>query len=193
MARKTRGEIPAGVYHVWRRTNGPIPMFHDDFDRTAFCNRLSGSLRKHGVTCVSFVLMTTHFHLIVRVDDNVLSATVRDFFGPYAQAFNRRHRRYGHLRAEPFKLRPIYGDIELRIAARYVAMNPVEANMCELPQDWPWSSYPGTAGYDRRFPFVDDSLLVRSIHPDVSIAQQILREIIAPRNVKGTIPLTYVA
>ena len=25
--------------------------------------------------------------------------------------------------------------------ARYVALNPVRAGKCELPEDWPWSSY----------------------------------------------------
>lgn len=168
-------------------------MFHDDFDRTAFCRRLTVSIRRYGWTCIAFVLMTTHFHFVLEVEDDVLSPGMHDLFGPYAQAFNRRHGRYGHLRAEPFKLRRVFNDAGLRAAAKYVARNPVEAGMVERPQDWPWSSYAGTAGYATPFPFVDDRLLLGSIHDDPAKARLIWREIVEQIDVKGTVPLTFVA
>lgn len=168
-------------------------MFHDDVDRTAFCRRFTRSIIRYRWTCVAFVLMTTHFHFILEVDDDVLSPGMRDFFGPYAQEFNRRHGRYGHLRAEAFKLRPIRDDVDLRGCAKYIANNPVEAEMVERPQDWEWSSYPGTAGYTRPFPFVNDALLLGSIHDDVFRAQLLWGEIVEETDVKGSIPFTYVA
>jgi hypothetical protein len=137
--------------------------------------------------------MTTHFHLVLEVEDDMLSPGMRDLFGPYAQEFNRRHGRYGHLRAEPFKLRPIFGDGGLWRIVAYVANNPVEAKLCELPQDWLWSSYAGSAGYRKQFPFVDDTLLLGSLHDDVEKARLLLREIVESPYVKGTIPFTYVA
>ena len=193
MARKPRGPVPAGVYHVWRRTAGPVPMFHDDLDRTAFCRRLTVAIRRYDWTCAAFVLMTTHFHLLLRVDDNVLSRGMHDLFGPYAQEFNRRHKRSGHLRAEPFKLRRLHSSGAIRVAARYIARNPPEAGLCELPQDWPWSSYAATAGYTQQFPFVADRLLVESLHDDVTRAQRLWREIVEAPYVKGVVPFTYVA
>jgi putative transposase len=168
-------------------------MFVDDTDRTDFCRRLAGTIRRHRWTCTAFVLMTTHFHFVLEVDDDVLSPGMRDFFGPYAQAFNRRHGRYGHLRAEPFKLRPLATDAGLRILAKYVANNPVEAGMCEWPQDWRWSSYAGTAGYKPQFPFVDDRLLLGSIHDDAARARLLWREIVEPNDVTGVVPFTSAA
>jgi hypothetical protein len=168
-------------------------MFLDDVDRTDFCRRLTVAIRRFDWTCLSFVLMTTHFHFVLEVDDDVLSPGMHDLFGPYAQAFNRRHARYGHLRAEPFKLRPVYGDVGLRVAVKYVANNPVEANMVELPQEWRWSSYAGTAGYTPQFPFVDDRLLLGSLHDDSARARLLWREIVEPIDVKGTVPFTFAA
>jgi hypothetical protein len=55
MARRNRGRIPAGTYHVWRRSAGPIEMFRDDTDRTAFCNRLASSIAKYQLLCHAFV------------------------------------------------------------------------------------------------------------------------------------------
>lgn len=189
MARQARGRVAAGVYHVWRRTAGPTSMFRDDFDRTCFCRRLLKSIDRYGWTCIAFVLMRTHFHFLLEVEDDVLQPGMRDFFGPYAQEFNRRHRRYGHLRAEAYKLRRIRDDRDLQGCARYIANNPVEAGLCELPQDWYWSSYPGSAGYDRAFPFVDDRLLLGTLHKDVTIARGMLRDVIEITDSTGIIPL----
>jgi putative transposase len=180
MPRTNRGRIPAGVYHVWRRTCGPIQMFRDDFDRTMFCRRVERSIATHKWTCVAFVLMSTHFHFIADVPHDVLSRAMQTFFGPYAQEFNRRWGRTGHLRAEPFKLRRIADDGDLQRTARYVARNPVKTGLCAAPQDWYWSSYPASAGYTAQFPFVNDSLLLGSLHEDRTKAQQLLRSIVEP-------------
>jgi REP element-mobilizing transposase RayT len=164
-------------------------MFRDDFDRTCFCNRLAKSITRHGWTCIAFVLMGTHFHLVLELlEDDVLQAGMRDFFGPYAQEFNRRHGRYGHLKAEAYKLRRVRDDQDLRGVVRYVANNPVEAELCELAQDWHWSSYRGSAGYARPFAFVDDRPLLATLHEDVTKARVMLRDVIEARDVKGIIP-----
>ena len=182
MPRQARGRVHAGIYHVWRRATGPVDMFLDDFDRTAFCKRLAISIRRHSVNCVAFVLMPTHFHLVVEVDDDTLPVAMHDCFGPYAQQFNRRHGRNGHLRAAPYKLRAVdETDHALRAIVRYVARNPVRSRLSLEPQDWTWSSYRGSAGYEPPFPFVKDELLIGSIHEDVTKARQLLRDIVEAR------------
>jgi REP element-mobilizing transposase RayT len=164
--RKQRGPVPAGVYHVWRRAAGPIEMFRNDLDRTMFCNRLSGTITKYSWTLIAFVLMPTHFHLVVDVEDDVLQPGMRDAFGPYAQWFNRQHGRWGHLKGDPYGLRRIVDDADLANAVRYVFRNPVRDGLCERPQDWLWSSYRATAGYAKPFPFVDDPFFVTFFHEE---------------------------
>jgi putative transposase len=180
MGRQQRGLVPAGVYHVWRRTAGPVNMFRDDFDRSDFCNRLAAAEAAARWTCVAFVLMPTHFHLILDLLDDKLPQGMHRLFGPYAQAFNRRWARSGHLRAAPYKLRRIEDDRDLRGVVRYVARNPVRDKLCERPQDWYWGSYLGSAGYWKPFPFVDDSLVLGTISDDVATARELLRDIVEP-------------
>ena len=160
--RRNRGPVPEGVYHVWRRAVGPTEMYRDDTDRTLFCRRLAAAGAKYAWTIAGFVLMPTHFHLILAVSDNVLQPGMRDAFGPYAQEFNRRHGRSGHLKAGPYKLRQIVDEAGLERVVRYIARNPVRASLCIQPQDWVWSSYAGTAGLAPQFPFVRDDLVLRS-------------------------------
>jgi REP element-mobilizing transposase RayT len=192
MSRQHRGRVHAGVYHVWLRTTGPVRMFVDDFDRTSFCRRLSVSVARYGWICVGFVLMPTHFHLVLEVEDDALPVGMHALFGPYAQEFNRRHARSGHLRAAPYKLRRIDDDRGLRAVVRYVARNPSRARLCREPQDWQWSSYPGSAGYERPFPFVNDELVLGTLHEDMGSARHLLRDVVEPRHVKGVAPITYV-
>jgi putative transposase len=175
MARQPRGTIYAGVYHVWRRTAGPVEMFRDDDDRTLFCNGLARTVAKMDWRLIAFVLMPTHFHLIVDVDEDMLQPGMQRLFGCYAQQFNLRWARSGHLKAGPYKTRSILDEDNLVNCARYVARNPVRDGLCERPQDWVWSSYPGSAGYARPFPFVDDSMLLASFHEDRERARHLLR------------------
>jgi REP element-mobilizing transposase RayT len=175
MPRQPRGTIYPGTYHVWRRTAGPIEMFRDDDDRTLFCNGLARAVEKMDWRLIAFVLMPTHFHLIVDVDQDTLQPGMQRIFGCYAQQFNLRWARTGHLKAGPYKIRTIHDDDGLVYCARYVARNPVRAGLCERPQDWVWSSYPGSAGYSRAFPFVDDRKLLGSFHEDPERARRLLR------------------
>lgn len=161
MPRTARGPIAPGIYHVYTRTAGKIPMFGDDVDRTDFCNRLARTCRSGRWTCLAFVLMTTHYHLLVRVEENALQPAMHWLNGTYAQRFNGRHDRWGHLCGSRYSIVPIRSGRQLRRCFRYVVMNPVRAGLVERPEDWTWSSYAGTAGFtELKFAFVDDERIL---------------------------------
>jgi REP element-mobilizing transposase RayT len=159
MARQARGNILAGTYHVTMRSAGPISMFVDDYDRTLFCMLLARTIKNHKWTCRAFCLMTTHYHLLVDVEDNALQPGMQSLNGPYAQRFNGRHRRSGHLRGDRYYAVQVESDGHMLQLLRYLARNPVEAGLCEQPSDWPWSSYRGCADLDGGFAFVDSEPL----------------------------------
>ena len=163
-------------------------MYRDDFDRTDFCNRLARTITRFGWKCLSFCLMTTHYHLLLEVQQDALQPGMSSLNGPYAAAFNARWGRSGHLRAGPYKLRRIEDDTQLLRCVRYIALNPVEAAMCSHPADWPWSSYRGTAGYDKGFPFVTDDLVLGILDNDRAKAQRLLRILVEPY-APGSIPV----
>ena len=59
----------------------------------------------------------------------------------YAQAFNRRHDRVGHLFQGRFGSRLVQEDDHLLTTLRYVALNPVESSLCSAPENWRWSGH----------------------------------------------------
>jgi putative transposase len=105
---------------------------------------------------MAFCLMTTHYHLIVDVGEDELQDAMKWLNGTYAQRFNRRHGRWGHLNGARYYCKAIESDAHMLNAFRYLCLNPVAAGLCRRPQDWRWSSYRGTAGYARPFRFIDD-------------------------------------
>ena len=157
MPRCARGLVEAGEYHVYTRSAGRIPFFRDDVDRTDFCNRVSAVCTKLRWRCMAFALLTTHYHLVLEVEENRLQPGMKWLNGTYAQRFNKRSERWGHLCGSRYSLVPIASRRQRLRAFRYVALNPVRAGLVARPQDWPWSSYAGTAEYAKPFPFVDDA------------------------------------
>jgi putative transposase len=179
MARKLRGPIAPGIYHVTRRSAGPIAMFRDDVDRTDFCNHLNRVATRFAWVCHAFCLMTTHYHLLISVEQDALQPGMHALNGPYAQAFNLRHGRNGHLRGSPYGARFVNDDDDFLGVVRYIALNPVRGGLCEHPADWPWSSYRQTAGYAvPGFPFVTSEQILRCFGNDVSHSQRLLRELV---------------
>jgi hypothetical protein len=90
--------------------------------------------------------MDNHYHLVVETPDGNLSIGMRQLNGIYTQAYNRRHRRVGHLFQGRFKAILVEKEGYLLEVCRYVVLNPVRARAVDRPSRWKWSSYGGTAG-----------------------------------------------
>jgi hypothetical protein len=71
---------------------------------------------------------------------------MRQLNGVYTQAFNRRHRRVGHLFQGRFKGILVQKESHFLEVCRYVVLNPVAAAMVKHPGEWLWSSYRATSG-----------------------------------------------
>jgi hypothetical protein len=73
----------------------------------------------------------------------------------YAQWFNRRHDRIGHLFCERYWSQMIETDEQLLTVLRYVDQNPVRAGICGRPEQWRWSSAAAMAGRSPTPGFLD--------------------------------------
>jgi REP element-mobilizing transposase RayT len=171
VARQLR-DIDAGLFHVWSHSVWTTELFRDNLDHARYITELARTTERAGCGCVALCLLTTHKHLILNVDDGVLPNAMQELNSRYAAGFNARHRLRGHVFGGRFKSRRIEGEADLSRTYRYVARNPVEAGLCGSPEQWPWSSYPGTIGLAEPFTFVDPSLVLGcfSKNPAVAIA-----------------------
>jgi hypothetical protein len=104
--------------------------------------------------------MGSHYHLILEVEDEVMSRGMHRLNLAYARDFNRRHGLRGHLQFAPYGADRIDSDGKLLDRFAYVALNPLRAGLCRRPEDWPWSSYAETVGRRPAGTIVDPSRLL---------------------------------
>jgi len=139
MPRRPRSEPTDGVFHAAARCGAPHEVIVvDDLDRTAFVVRLGRVTGRWGWTIHAWVLMTTHYHLVVETELGALSAGMRELNGGHARRFNERHGRRGHLFGSRFTAESITTDEYFEAACAYVLANPVRAGLCASPEDWRW-------------------------------------------------------
>jgi len=146
MARPLRIEYPGAVYHVTSRGNEKKPVYRDDRDRDNFLITLDRVNKRYNWLCHAYCLMDNHFHLLIETPDGNLSLGMRQLTGVYAQMFNKRHGRIGHLFQGRYKAILIQKDSHLLEVCRYVVLNPVRAGLVKEPGEWRWSSYGATVG-----------------------------------------------
>lgn len=146
MSRPLRLEYPGAVWHVTSRGNERREVFRDDADRERFLSILGRTVSLFRWRLHAYVLMGNHLHLLVETPEPTLSRGMRQLNGLYTQAFNRRHRRSGHLFQGRFKAVLVEKESHLLELCRYVVLNPVRAQAAPSARAWPWSSYGATAG-----------------------------------------------
>ena len=139
--RNPRAEVEAGLFHVFARGNDKRLIYRDDHDRRLYLRILRGTVRHFRWRFLAYCLMDNHVHLLLETREPNLGVGMRRLHGSYAQRFNARHGRSGHLFRERYGSVRIKTDEQLWTTAIYIAMNPVAAGLCRDPQDWHWSSH----------------------------------------------------
>ena len=91
--------------------------------------------------CLAYCLMDNHVHLLIETPEANLGSGMQWLHGFYAQAYNERHGRVGHVFQGRYGAVRITSDEQLWTVAAYIANNPVEGGLCARPEDWPWSSH----------------------------------------------------
>lgn len=142
------------------RGNARMPIYLDDRDHRRFLELLGQVVHRYALGCWAYCLMPNHYHLVLQVPDDNLSPAMHRLNGVYAQWWNRRHERVGHVTQGRFKAQVVQEERYLLAVCRYVLLNPVRAGLSSKPEDWPWSSAASTLGFARPPSFLATDLLL---------------------------------
>ena len=114
-------------------------LFRERSDFAVFVRLLASVADRFRWGCHAYCLMPNHYHLVVKALRVDLSRGMHRLNFLYAQGFNHRYERTGHLFQNRFGARLIDSEEYLADACAYVRMNPVRAGLCCEADDWPWS------------------------------------------------------
>jgi REP element-mobilizing transposase RayT len=118
---------------------GDAPIFVADVDRVDFLHLLSMAADQFHWKVHAYCLMGTHYHLVVETTTPDLSEGMQHLNGRYAQLFNHRHRRRGHVFEGRFSSWAVRDEPHYAATCEYVHQNPVRAGVCSTAATWPWS------------------------------------------------------
>jgi len=114
--------------------------FSTDQDRATYIRLVRENLADAEVRVLGWCLMTNHVHLIaVPEREDSLAVWLRRVHGRYAQYYNTRTGRTGHLWQNRFFACVLGGD-HLWKALQYVERNPVRAGIVLMAKGYRWSS-----------------------------------------------------
>lgn len=158
MARMARLVVPNYPHHVTQRGNRRQAVFFGDGDYRTYLELVRAACTVVETAVLAYCLMPNHVHLIMvpRHEDG-LRAAIAESHRRYTRLVNFRAGWRGHLWQERFHSF-VMDEAHLAAAIPYVEQNPVRAQLCQRPEDWPWSSA-RTRLTRRPDPLVDGNLL----------------------------------
>lgn len=140
MPRVLRSTLDDGVFHITARGVNRADVYYDTEDRRTFVALFAAALERYRWEFHTVCLMTNHYHLVLGSTAGRMSEGMQWLNGAYAQIFNKRWARTGHLFGGRFNSKPVTEDDQLYETCKYVMWNPVRAGLCASPEDWPWSA-----------------------------------------------------
>lgn len=129
MPRHARIDAPTALHHIVIRGNERRKIFRDDEDRNNFLSRLGMLLQQTSTACYAWVLLSNHVHLLLRTGMVPIATLMQRLLTGYAQQFNRRHHRSGHLFQNRYKSILCEDEPYFLELVRYIHLNPVRAGI----------------------------------------------------------------
>lgn len=141
MPRRARRLSESKIYHIIIRGNERQNIFRSAEDKEKFLEILRIKRKEGCYEYLAYCLMDNHVHLIIDQGEENIAKIMQGINVRYAQYFNKRYDRIGHLFQDRFKSEEIGDDRYLLAAVRYIHNNPVKVGMVETPANYRWSSY----------------------------------------------------
>ncbi len=143
MPRTTRTDVGEEVYHVLNRANARVQVFDNDQDYQIFEKILAEAIERFDMRLLAYCVMPNHWHLVVYPKQ---SGDLAKFMGWLSNTHTRRWHiakntiGQGHLYQGRYKSFLCQQDDYFITLVAYVERNAKKAGLCNLSQDWKWSS-----------------------------------------------------
>ncbi|WP_156289559.1 transposase [Oceanobacillus salinisoli] len=141
MSRKRRTWIEDSFYHVTSRGNRREELFRQEEDFKFFLHVMKETNRKTPFDLAAYCLMTNHFHLQIRSQQQPLSKVMFHINKRYADYYNNKNGLSGHVFEKRYYADHIDSPLGMLKVSRYIHLNPLEAGIIQDPIEYRWSSY----------------------------------------------------
>lgn len=142
MPRTARILTNCSSYHIIARGIRRDEVFLDDDDFQHYLNLLWKYKNGFSAQVYAYCLMSNHVHLLLYpTEPRALASIMHGINLSYAQHFNHKYKKCGHLWQNRYKSFPVQNDEYLINIISYIEYNPIRANICNRAEEYRWSSY----------------------------------------------------
>lgn len=190
MPRGPRLDAPGVLHHVMARGIENTLLFRTDEDRADFLRRLATQVETTGTQVFAWALLPNHVHLLLRTGHRPLASLMRRLLTGYAHAFNRRHRRHGHLFQNRYRSIVVEDDPYLLELTRYIHLNPLRAGRVRTLREldrYPWAGHSALLGHVAR-PWQAVEAILGQLAERRRVAQRRYRTFVAAGVAQGRRP-----
>lgn len=129
-------------YHIYNRGSRRQRIFFEEENYDHLTKLLSNGKANYQVRILAYALMPNHYHLLISQGaPGAITGFLRTVFQRYVQAIVRQRDHSGRLFQGPPKRAPVHADYHALHLCRYIHVNPVEAQLVDMPQQWEYSNY----------------------------------------------------
>lgn len=135
MARKARICVSGAIHHVTANLVDNRTLLTDEEDKKKFLDLLHNHLTLTGFELLSLNFYQTHYHIVLRINDNPLEALFRGFHSEFARYHNKRHGHKGYFfQGRPKSVVVQDGESAQKLMS-YVHTGPIRAGLCKTIEE----------------------------------------------------------
>ena len=135
---------PGYYYHIYNQGNNKENIFIENRNYAYFLSLLKKHIIPH-IQVFAYCLLTNHFHLLIRINEDAHTKTISqifsNFFNAYAKAINKAYGRSGSLFKRKFSRIRVNNEIYLKNLLIYIHTNAQHHGLVEYFDLYQHTSY----------------------------------------------------
>ncbi|MDV3427030.1 MAG: transposase [Bacillota bacterium] len=162
------------IYHVMGRSISDIPLFRDDKDKDKYLFYIKKYQKKFDFKVYAYCLMKTHAHILVDANGADISKFMHGINQSYAQYFNNRYDRHGHVFQDRFKSKVVGDENYLFTVSAYIHNNPTDIEGYEnCPEEYKYSTFSVYLGLkEDLYGIVDEEFIMGIFNKNIKKARE---------------------
>lgn len=174
MPRTARIKEENAIYHIIARSISEVQLFKADEDKEMYLKITKEYQKVYFFKIYAYCVMDNHLHFLMDVNGADISKIMHCINFKYAQYFNKKYKRHGHLFQDRFKSKIIKDERYLINLSAYIHNNPVDIKQYEkCIQNYKYSSLAVYLGMRKDlFGILDNQFVLRLFSHDIKKARK---------------------
>lgn len=142
MPRKARSLSQTNYFHVMVQGINRSYIFKKDDEAKEYISLLYKIKEDYKLDIITFCVMQNHVHILIKaLKTEELGTFMKRVNLSYSIFYNKKYNRVGYVFRDRYKSQEINSITQLYICMRYIYNNPIKANLCTNPKDYPYLKY----------------------------------------------------